>query len=66
MRKMRLSVLKDSRRQSLKSRRPSQPESPHDGWSSRKWLGPHGTRSLDDFKDAIWINSHCGQRRYPF
>jgi hypothetical protein len=23
-------------------------------------------RSLDDFSDLIWINSHSGQRRYPF
>jgi hypothetical protein len=23
-------------------------------------------RSLDDFSDVIWINSHSGQRQYPF
>jgi hypothetical protein len=23
-------------------------------------------RSLDDFSDVIWINSHSGQPRYPF
>jgi hypothetical protein len=22
--------------------------------------------SLDDFSDVIWINSHNGQRQYPF
>ena len=22
--------------------------------------------SLDDFSDVIWINSHTGQRQYPF
>src|SRR4030095_7776333 len=25
-----------------------------------------GPRSLDDFSDVIWINSHSGQRQYPF
>jgi len=25
-----------------------------------------GLRSLDDFSDVIWINSHSGQRQYPF
>jgi len=28
--------------------------------------GPTGPRSLDDFSDVIWINSHSGQRQYPF
>jgi acyl-CoA reductase-like NAD-dependent aldehyde dehydrogenase len=28
--------------------------------------GRTGPRSLDDFSDVIWINSHSGQRRYPF
>jgi acyl-CoA reductase-like NAD-dependent aldehyde dehydrogenase len=28
--------------------------------------GRTGPRSLDDFSDVIWINSHTGQRRYPF
>src|SRR5471032_601025 len=28
--------------------------------------GRTGPRSLDDFSDLIWINSHTGQRRYPF
>ncbi len=33
----------------------------HDsGWGR---TGPH---SLDDFSDVIWINSHSGQRQYPF
>jgi len=29
-------------------------------------LGPHGPRSLDDFSDASFINSHSGQRQYAF
>ena len=29
-------------------------------------LGRTGPRSLDDFSDVIWINSHRGQRQYPF
>jgi len=28
--------------------------------------GRTGPRSLDDFSDMIWINSHTGQRQYPF
>ncbi len=28
--------------------------------------GRTGSRSLDDFSDVIWINSHSGQRQYPF
>lgn len=28
--------------------------------------GRTGPRSLDDFSDVIWINSHSGQRKYPF
>jgi acyl-CoA reductase-like NAD-dependent aldehyde dehydrogenase len=28
--------------------------------------GRTGPRSLDDFSDVIWINSHNGQRQYPF
>ena len=28
--------------------------------------GRTGPRSLDDFSDMIWINSHSGQRTYPF
>ena len=28
--------------------------------------GRTGPRSLDDFSDVIWINSHAGQRQYPF
>ncbi|HEX8893663.1 MAG TPA: hypothetical protein VF783_10085 [Terriglobales bacterium] len=28
--------------------------------------GPTGPRSLDDFSDVTWINSHGGQRQYPF
>lgn len=28
--------------------------------------GRTGPRSLDDFSDVIWINSHSGQRQYPF
>jgi acyl-CoA reductase-like NAD-dependent aldehyde dehydrogenase len=28
--------------------------------------GRTGPRSLDDFSDVIWINSHGGQRQYPF
>jgi acyl-CoA reductase-like NAD-dependent aldehyde dehydrogenase len=28
--------------------------------------GRTGPRSLDDFSDIIWINSHSGQRQYPF
>jgi len=28
--------------------------------------GRTGPRSLDDFSDLIWINSHGGQRQYPF
>jgi acyl-CoA reductase-like NAD-dependent aldehyde dehydrogenase len=28
--------------------------------------GRTGSRSLDDFSDVIWINSHTGQRQYPF
>jgi acyl-CoA reductase-like NAD-dependent aldehyde dehydrogenase len=28
--------------------------------------GRTGPRSLDDFSDMIWINSHSGQRQYPF
>ena len=28
--------------------------------------GRTGPRSLDDFSDLIWINSHTGQRQYPF
>jgi acyl-CoA reductase-like NAD-dependent aldehyde dehydrogenase len=28
--------------------------------------GRTGPRSLDDFSDIIWINSHNGQRQYPF
>ena len=27
--------------------------------------GRTGPRSLDDFSDVIWINSHGGQRQYP-
>jgi hypothetical protein len=27
--------------------------------------GRTGPRSLDDFSDLIWINSHSGQRQYP-
>jgi acyl-CoA reductase-like NAD-dependent aldehyde dehydrogenase len=33
---------------------------PDSGW------GLTGPRSLDDFSDVIWINSHSGQRQYPF
>jgi acyl-CoA reductase-like NAD-dependent aldehyde dehydrogenase len=28
--------------------------------------GRTGPRSLEDFSDVIWINSHSGQRPYPF
>jgi acyl-CoA reductase-like NAD-dependent aldehyde dehydrogenase len=28
--------------------------------------GRTGPRSLDDFSDLIWINSHSGQKQYPF
>jgi acyl-CoA reductase-like NAD-dependent aldehyde dehydrogenase len=28
--------------------------------------GRTGPRSLEDFSDLIWINSHSGQRQYPF
>ena len=28
--------------------------------------GRTGPRSLDDFSDVIWINSHSGERQYPF
>jgi acyl-CoA reductase-like NAD-dependent aldehyde dehydrogenase len=28
--------------------------------------GRAGLRSLGDFSDVIWINSHSGQRQYPF
>ncbi len=28
--------------------------------------GRTGPRSLEDFNDVIWINSHAGQRQYPF
>jgi acyl-CoA reductase-like NAD-dependent aldehyde dehydrogenase len=28
--------------------------------------GRTGPRSLEDFSDVIWINSHSGQRQYPF
>jgi len=28
--------------------------------------GRTGPRSFDDFSDVIWINSHTGQRQYPF
>jgi acyl-CoA reductase-like NAD-dependent aldehyde dehydrogenase len=28
--------------------------------------GRTGPRSLDDFSDLIWINSHSGQRQYPY
>jgi len=28
--------------------------------------GRTGPRSLDDFSDVIWINSHSGQHQYPF
>jgi len=28
--------------------------------------GRTGPRSLDDFSDVIWVNSHSGQRQYPF
>jgi acyl-CoA reductase-like NAD-dependent aldehyde dehydrogenase len=28
--------------------------------------GRTGPRSLDNFSDVIWINSHSGQRQYPF
>ncbi len=28
--------------------------------------GRTGQRSLEDFSDVIWINSHSGQRQYPF
>src|ERR1700676_3540122 len=28
--------------------------------------GRTGPRSLDDFSDLIWINSHSGQRQFPF
>ncbi len=27
--------------------------------------GRTGPRSLDDFSDMIWINSHSGHRQYP-
>jgi acyl-CoA reductase-like NAD-dependent aldehyde dehydrogenase len=27
--------------------------------------GRTGPRSLDDFSDVIWIDSHSGQRQYP-
>jgi hypothetical protein len=27
---------------------------------------PTEPRNLDDFSDVIWINSHSGQRQYPF
>jgi len=26
----------------------------------------HGPQSIADFSDVIWINSHSGQREYPF
>src|SRR5690349_8649548 len=37
------------------------------GWADTTpgW-GRTGPRSLDDFSDLIWINSHSGQRQYPF
>jgi len=28
--------------------------------------GRTGPRRLDDLSDMIWINSHSGQRQYPF
>jgi acyl-CoA reductase-like NAD-dependent aldehyde dehydrogenase len=28
--------------------------------------GRTGPDSLADFSDLIWINSHAGQRQYPF
>src|SRR6202140_4399132 len=38
---------------------------PMGGVKDSGW-GRTGPRSLDDFSDLIWINSHSGQRQYPF
>jgi hypothetical protein len=38
---------------------------PMDGVRDSGW-GRTGPRSLDDFSGLIWINSHSGQRQYPF
>jgi acyl-CoA reductase-like NAD-dependent aldehyde dehydrogenase len=38
---------------------------PMDGVRDGGW-GRTGPRSLDNFSDVIWINSHSGQRQYPF
>src|SRR6267142_804596 len=38
---------------------------PMGGGRDSGW-GRTGPRSLDDFSDVIWINSHSGQRQYPF
>jgi aldehyde dehydrogenase family protein len=40
-------------------------QAPMDGVRDSGW-GRTGPRSLDDFSDVIWINSHSGQRQYPF
>jgi len=37
---------------------------PMGGVRDSGWGRP-GPRSLDDFSDVIWINSHSGQRQYP-
>jgi len=44
-------------------RRPGQ--APMGGVRETGW-GRTGPRSLDDFSDVIWSNSHSGQRQYPF
>jgi acyl-CoA reductase-like NAD-dependent aldehyde dehydrogenase len=46
-------------------RRRSEIHAPMGGVRDSGW-GRTGPRSLDDFSDVIWINSHSGQRQYPF
>ena len=43
----------------------SELHAPMGGVRDSGW-GRTGPRSLDDFSDVIWINSHSGQRQYPF
>jgi hypothetical protein len=38
---------------------------PMSGVRDSGWGWP-GSGSLDDLSDLIWINSHSGQRQYPF
>jgi len=44
---------------------PDEIHGPMGGVRDSGW-GRTGPRSLDDFSDVIWINSHSGQRQYPF